>query len=112
MSSGEAELYPSVRGLAELANLVHIKRGLFGPEWGVCQHYTDASANRAILLRRGAGSLKHIQVKYLWGQDIIRELKVKVVRLDRADMSAHILASPSKAQELENHLQELQAFRS
>ena len=36
--------------------------------WGRIVHDVDASACRAIMLRRGGGGLKHIIVKSLWVQ--------------------------------------------
>ena len=35
-------------------------------DWGRIVHRVDASACRAIMLRRGCGGLKHITVKSLW----------------------------------------------
>ena len=74
-------------------------------------HRVDASACRAIILRRGSGGLKHLSVKTLWVQEAAREYAVKVVRVSRTEMHAHILASPATAEELEQHLAELSAFR-
>ena len=43
--------------------------------------FSDSSAAREILQRAGQGKLKHIHVRNLWGQDVVKE---KVVRLLRA----------------------------
>ena len=113
LSSAEAELYASVRGLAEMVNIVHLMREMLNqPDWGRVILDTDATANRAILLRRGAGGLKHVEVKFLWAKDIVRRYNVLVSRVDRSVMHAHILASPSRASELKAHLEALHAYRA
>ena len=93
-------------------NLVNTKRELFGETWGDGQihQYTDASANKAIMMRRGAGALKHVEVKYIWIQEAVRRYGVQVHRVPRADMHAHILASPSRSEELMEHMRELLGF--
>ena len=63
----------------------------------------DARASRAIILRRGCGGLKHITVKSLWVQEAVREYSTEIERLSRDEMHAHILASPSSAEELCEH---------
>ena len=63
-------------------------------------HRVDARACRAIMLRRGCGGLKHITVKSLWVQDAGREYSIEIERVPRDEMRAHVLASPSSAEEL------------
>ena len=74
-------------------------------------HQVDATACRAIILRRGSGSLKHLHVKDLWVQAITKELGVSIVKVAREEMHAHILASPARPEELQHHLAALGAFR-
>ena len=81
------------------------------PNWGHVSHRVDASACRAIMLRRGCGGLKHITVKSLWAQEAVRDYSIVVERISRDEMHAHILASPSSADELTKHLTKLNGFR-
>ena len=81
-------------------------------DWGRIVHRVDASACRAIMLRRGCGGLRQITVKSLWVQGAVREHSIEIERISRDEMHAHILASPSSAEELRNDLTELNAFRS
>ena len=81
-------------------------------DWGRIIHRVDASARRAIMLRRGCGRLKHITVKSLWVQEAVRDYSITIERVSRDVMHAHILASPSTADELTRHLTELNGFRS
>ena len=112
LSSGEAELYAGMRGISETLGLVHMMREFKTDDWGWIGHPVDASACRAIMLRRGCGGLKHITVKSLWVQEAVRKYSSEIERTSRDEMHAHILASLSSAQELRNHLTELNAFRS
>ena len=110
-SSGEAELYAGLRGISEMLGFVHMMREFHTPNWGQIIHRVDANACRAIMLRRGCGSLKHITVKSLWVQEAVREYLITVEKVSRDAMNAHILASPSTADELQKHLTELNGFR-
>ena len=110
LSSGEAELYSSVRGLAEMASTVHLHRELYDEKWGQLYAATDATANRAILMRRGAGGVKHVETKYLWAQEMVRRLEVKVVRAPREQMHAHVLCSLARPADYDYHLGELISF--
>ena len=74
--------------------------------WGRIIHRVDAGACRAIMLRRGRGGLKHVTVKSLWVQEAVREYLIPIERVPRDAIHAHILASPSSADELEKHLTE------
>ena len=80
-------------------------------DWSRNVHRVDASACRSIMLRRGCGGLKHITVKSLWVQEAVREYSIEIERISREEMQAHILVSPSSAEELRKHLTELNAFR-
>ena len=52
-----------------------------------------------------------IPVKSLWVQEAVREYSITIERVPRGAMHAHILASPSSAEELKKHLTELNDFR-
>ena len=49
------------------------------------------------------GGLKHITVKSLWVQAAVREYSIAIERVSRDVVYAHILASPSSAEELSKH---------
>ena len=82
------------------------------PDWGRIIHRVDARACRAIMLRRGCGGLKRITVKSLWVQEAVREYLITIEKVPPDAMHAHILASPSSADELKKHLTEVNGFRS
>ena len=59
LSLGEAELYAGMRGISETLGFVHMMREFKTKNWGRMVHNVDASACRAIMLRRGCGSQTH-----------------------------------------------------
>ena len=63
---------PGLRGISETLGFVHMMREFHTQDWGRIIHRVDASACRAIMLRRGCGGLKHITVKSLWVQEAVR----------------------------------------
>ena len=79
-------------------------------DWGRIVHRENASAC-AIMRRRGRGGLKHVTVKSLSVLEAMREYSVAIGRALREVMLAHILASPSSAEEHRKHLTELNAYR-
>ena len=80
-------------------------------DWGRIVQRVDASACRAIMLRRGRGGLKHITVESLWVQEAVREYSIAIERVPRDVMHAHVVASPFSAEELRKYLTELNAYR-
>ena len=104
LSSGEAELYSSVRGLSNSLGTLHLMRDISSKDWGELSHYVDATACKSILMRKGAGSIKHLETKYLWVQDAIRREKVKVSKVPREDNPSDSLASISSPKVLWYHM--------
>ena len=90
LSSAEAELNASVKGLSELIGLYNRASEILqmSPKLTLS---TDASACRGKLHRHGAGKVKHLSVKQLWSQEAVRCFGVEVHRLPRAENPADIL---------------------
>ena len=109
LSSGEAELLAGNRGLVNYLGVLHLYQELDCSDFGVGRrtHYMDASAARSILLRRGAGALKHLEVKDLWSQETIQRAGIDVERIPRLDNVADVMASPSQPGDFTRHLREL-----
>ena len=100
LSSGEAEMYASQRDLANMMVLWNLAREMRGDTWGKATLYVDASVCKSILLRKGSGSIKHLEVKDLWCQRIVKDKGVAVKKIDRTFNSADALASPCSAVDL------------
>ena len=90
LSSAEAELNATVKGLSELIGLFHLTSEVLQvtPTLSLS---TDASACRGMLLRHGAGKVKHLSVKQLWSQEAVRCFGIEVYRVARADNPSDIL---------------------
>ena len=60
-----------------------------------------------MLMRRGSGSIKHLEVRDLWGQELVRRLGVSVVKIPREFNVPDMLASPGSHSEFHEHLNKL-----
>ena len=108
-SSGEAELFSANVGLSQFAGVVNLQREMYSRDFGkgLLSHGTDASACRGILLRRGAGAIKHLEVRDLWGQEMVRKYGIEVRKLPRVENPSDLLASATDAKAFEKHLEKL-----
>ena len=88
LSSCEAEFYAAsacageLLGLAELFKELHYKISV--------RLEMDSDSARHILQRRGAGGLKHIEIRYLSIQQWIREKRLSVSRVDTKNNTADL----------------------
>ena len=105
-SSGEAELMAANLGLSSLAGTVQLQLELNQDDVTAYKrkHPIDANACKGMLLRRGVGAIKHLEVRDLWGQEIVRRLGVLVTKIPREVNSADALASVCGPQDLADHL--------
>ena len=104
LSSGEAELYACVAGLSRFLGVVNMLRDIRGQDWGDLTHKVDAAACKGILLRRGAGGVKHLETKFLWVQEAIQTKHIKVEKIPRELNISDALASFSPGPDLERKL--------
>ena len=70
LSSAEAEYHAIVTGVAE-ALAVQTLAEEIGWKMSVRVH-TDSSAAKVVASRRGLGKLRHIELKYLWVQELVQ----------------------------------------
>ena len=52
---------------------------------------TDASACKGMILRHGTGKVKHLSVKQLWSQEVVRFHDIQVRKVTRASNPADML---------------------
>ena len=82
LSSGEAELNASVKGAAEGLGLKQLAQEM---EWMLELHLLgDSSAAKGIMLRTGAGPIKHLSTKQLWIQERVTNKEVVPVKIGRS----------------------------
>ena len=76
LSSGEAELYGTVRACAEAIGLRSLMRDL-GIEMPI-DVWTDSTAAKGIATRKGVGKVRHIDVSFLWLQDKVADQELMI----------------------------------
>ena len=103
-SSGVAELKSSCKGISELILMRNVAT-FMGPAPSLV-HCTDANANKGILLRQGAGPVKHLDIRQLWVQEAIQDYQIQVVKIPRENNPSDFLCSPSRESELETRVAE------
>ena len=104
LSSGEAEVYAAVRGVGNLLGLSNVVTELNPHEKWFLVLCLDATAGKGILLRKGAGSVKHLDVKTLWVQECINSRNIGVQKINREENPANALASSSCVNDLMRHM--------
>ena len=103
LSSAEAELNASVKGLSEMMGVCHLYQEFFGCE-PACRLFTDASACKGMLLRQGSGKIKHLSTKQLWAQGAIQSYGISVEKIPRALNAADALTHSLTVKEMATHL--------
>ena len=79
LNTTEAEYYAVVTGAAEGLGMQSMMADL-----GVTTHvrvWTDSNAAKAIASRRGLGKTRHVELRYLWLQDVTKSGRVKMRRI-------------------------------
>ena len=110
LSSAEAELNATVKGLSEIVGLHHLIEETQGVTvtLNLC---TDASACKGMLLRHGTGKVKHLSVKQLWAQECVKSFNIEILRVPREDNPADILTHCVSHPVMERHLEKLDVRR-
>ena len=111
LSSGESELHSSVAGLTRLVGLLHLFEFLRPDVARKVTHTLDSSAAKGITLRRGSGSVKHLTVKDLWGQEACAKYGIAVKKVPREANAADSLACYSSGPVLAQHLEMMEVYR-
>jgi hypothetical protein len=89
LSSGEAELYGAVKLGCELMGIKSLAQD-FGLDVALDMHL-DAKATIGMLMRRGAGGMKHIETNNFWLQNVIASKIVVLHKVHTDDNVADIL---------------------
>ena len=105
LSSGEAELTAQVGGVSDglgVRNLLE-EMGILLTILSRC----DSSAARGILQRTGVGKIRHLEVKHLWVQDLVKHKEVEVRWIPRAQNPADLFTHSCSTAEFRRHLEGL-----
>ena len=91
-SSGEAEYYATVRAAGEGLGMKALMEDL-GWEARI-RVWVDSSAAKAIASRIGLGKIRHLEVKFLWLQQMVKDGKVEVRKVRGDKNPADLLTKP------------------
>ena len=84
LSSAEAEYYSMVEGVLRARGLQNIGReiGMDGVEESVrLEVMVDSSAAKSFVSRRGLGRMRHMEVRWLWLQEEVKQGRVVVLKV-------------------------------
>ena len=81
LSSGEAELNATVKGIAEMIGIDQLTRKM--DQSANMEVLLDANACKGILLRNGAKKIKHVTTKQMWVQEAVENFEIKVTKIHR-----------------------------
>jgi hypothetical protein len=87
-SSAEAEFYARVEGASRGLGLKSLAADL-GSSFEITI-YSDASAGRSLAFRKGLGKVRHIETKYLWTQDLVKDGRFKLLKVKGTDKPSDI----------------------
>ena len=96
-SSGEVEFYAEIKGVAESLGLQSLLLDL-----GITvtvEVITDSSAAMGTASRIGIGKIKHLDVGWLWIQDLVKQGRVVLRNINGKVNPADLLTKPKSAAE-------------
>ena len=99
LSVGEAEHYALVTGSAEGLGIQSLANDM-GYEVKVAVIWTDSNTARSMASRRGLGKMRHMELRYLWVQEMVKDGRLKVKRVSGDENPAHHLTKPKNFVEM------------
>ena len=100
LSSAEAEFYALVDAVlrAKWAQSVLFELGV--PVSPVAEACTVSSAAKSFVSRRGLGKMRHMELRYLWVQEMVKDGRMKVRRVNGEEKPADYLTKPKSLSEM------------
>ena len=108
LSSGEAEYYAALKGASVALGFQSMCRDL-GDEVQI-RLFIDSAAAHGIIGRRGLGKVRHLEVGYLWLQQLVAEKRVVVQKVKGESNPADLGTKHLKLEDLDKHLTFLSCF--
>jgi len=102
LSSAEAELYALTKGASQVLGLMSLLQD-FGVAVSAIVH-TDASAAIGIVRRAGLGKLRHLNVRYLWLQDKVKEEDFELRKVPGLENPADLMTKHLSRVDADRHL--------
>ena len=110
LSTADAELNSTVRGLCEATGVWQLKKETLGKSMEIVLH-GGPDACRRVRLRPGAGRVKHLCTAQLWVRGAIKAYGVRVVEFSRTLNSADVLVHFCGFEELGRSLDSMRFWR-
>ena len=99
LSSGEAEYYAIVKGACEGLGLKQVIQDM-GVKVAV-KVWVDSSTAKSIAERIGLGKVRHMDVRFMWLQEVRRQGKVKIVKINGEANPADIMTKPKSIDDIQ-----------
>lgn len=102
LSSGESEYYAIIKAAAAIMGVRELYR-----EWTVtvtCSVLSDSSAARGMTSRRGLGRTRHVQTRYLWVQQRLKENDFELLPVSTDKNLADIATKPVSQDVCKKHM--------
>ena len=104
-SSGEAEYYALVPAASEALGLQSIMKDL---RWHASLRlWVDSSAAKAIASRVGLGRVRHLEVKFLWLQQTVKDKRIAILKVRGDCNPADVLTKPKSYKEVKELLKKV-----
>jgi len=103
LSSGEAEYYAVVKAAAEALGMIALLKdlGLIGQ----ARLWVDSAAAKSIVSRVGLGKLRHLEVKYLWVQQVVKKKRLSIYKIKGTLNPGDWLTKPGSTAKRQPHFQ-------
>ena len=105
LSSGEAEYYAALKGASIALGFQSMCADL-GDRVSIKLH-TDSAAAQGIIGRRGLGKVGHLEVGFLWLQDLAANNKLKIAKVNGDANPVDLGTKHLKAEDIDKHLDTL-----
>jgi hypothetical protein len=98
MSSGEAEYYAMVKAASEALGIQALAADL---GWHLkVRLWVDSTAAKSIASRTGLGRVRHLEVRFLWLQEVVRKGRLMLRKIPGEKNPADILTKPKNAADM------------
>jgi hypothetical protein len=101
-SSGEAEFYALIEAASRGLGLQTLAKDLGGDL--ALDLYSDASAGRSMSFRKGLGKVRHMDTKFLWIQDLVKNGRSRVLKVKGTSNPADVGTKHLALAEMEGKL--------
>ena len=98
LSSGEAEYYSTVTAAAEALGFRSLLKDL-GCTVKI-RVWTDSAAAKSIGSRMGIGKVRHLDTKYLWVQQKVRDRELYLKKVHGSKNPADMMTKPKEVKEI------------